>query len=1272
MEFSNEQNAIIDAKLTNNLISASAGSGKTTVLTARIGKEVKQAKDGFSVERMLVVTFTEDAASHMAEKIEETLRRMRDEALGDNDQDLVSRLNEQIDLLPNAYIQTMHGFCSRVIKEKGYLLADGINADYADPSCRILGDNERQILLQSAVEYAIKDMYRECQSEDDDFIRLTRRFGDGRTDDAIIPFVTATYLSLRSLPDYLDVCDRMIAEREERDRKKELLSEKDETEIRKVIVDYLIKVRELFNSSDLSAVLDEHPRYRFVKEYTNDEFISEVNAKIDTAVAELNGDSRKNMFMCLAPVMDLGGLSYSNMYSNADLMGDDKPMMAIVTLRRFVSPGKWSEKKYDNPYDLPKEYAQLLLFDPDTVLKNQVEGTRIVKAFVELLKKTDLRFAELKHAMHGMDYSDLEQTAYEILKNEEAASFYREKFIEIFVDEYQDNTELQDKIIDRFDNKEKGNVFRVGDVKQSIYKFRYAAPDNFLKKMKDISSGNMTGNVHYLVENHRSTREVLEFSNFIFEQIMTEDASEIEYDKTNRLMYAKETGNCDVPRIVVADSGDAQDLPEEDDLIVVDDNTKAETKAYLTAVECEVKWYLEECTRPDGTETDFKDICILASSNGQAETIARYLNGCTLKNGRRLEASGRFTTDVFEDMDIHRLINFLICLGNAYRDEYMAGLLLSNYKFSNFTVEELAEIQVFIHELKDVTLDKEPLMLRLRIYADKCDNLLAMRVRNFIEVFDRIRMSAMVTDIDDIIELIYRETGIKATVDARGSSDKFDMFKDWLSESFKKRGSDISGIANELEQMKIHIKKANIEVKDASKNKITTMTVHKSKGLEFPFVILVATGGSDENKDKLQSIMFDRKCGFITEDYDVDNIKRSKSFEQYVYQAKMDLATNAETCRLLYVALTRAEERLSVVTTCNIGDNKKSSPLRKAFLQSVVYDKKTFDRRHWLEGDMTLPYCLFSALARSADAKRLREIADVGDLDPQNVIPFYNLDGNEVKGFEVIPISADKVNELYSAHLAAAAIPEDKKEEPDKAKPEFDGEGRLVLPEYEHQESVDIPFKVSVTGIAGDRKPSETTHVDLEIRSLDDYESANISMLTAANKGTILHRIMRFIDLEGIKTGRTTFEDEIEALISEGYLNICSSDNAREVANTFKDGILAFCRSERCDDIINSFAEGTARSEKPIVFAVYIEGDKGDSALVQGIIDLIYKTSEGYTILDYKTDRLSGVNPGDRAKEASERHAFQLNSYAAACEEEGLKVAHKLLYLVRYGEFVEV
>ena len=1264
MKFSAEQEKIIFAGLDNNLVSASAGSGKTTVLTARIGEEVKTGK--LSADKMLVVTFTEDAASHMADKIEEKLRTLRNEAVSTGDYDLAERLSTQIDLLPNAYIQTMHGFCSRVIKEKGYVLEDGPMADFTDPSTRILSESEQGVLLQNAVEYAIEAMYDECASEDDDFVRLTRRFGDGRSDASLTGIVTDTYKTLRSLPDYLDRCEELIREREKRDLEGKIMYFEGDNEIPKVIADYLANVKAMIEDSEFDSVLASHETYQIVKEMTNEEFIGEVISRIDKALEAYKSNKGAGFFSSLSPLKELGELSYNNIFKGADLRGDDRQFLAVITLRRFISPGSWDSIKYDNPYDLPEEYSSLIGFDEEQILKNQKEGTIACRAFVKLLKKTDEYYAQVKNNMHGMDYSDLEHTAHAILKSDEAASFYREKFTEIFVDEYQDNTRLQDAIIACFSDPA-GNVFRVGDIKQSIYKFRFADPNIFGTRMDDIRSGKEKGNLHFLKENHRSTCEILSFANYVFKQIMSKEASEIEYDDTQCLSKALETRKGAIPRIIVTDKS----VPKSDD----GDKTKPEVRAVFAAVESEVKRYLEECTRVDGSKTEFKDICVLTASNNQAERIARYLNGCTLKDGRKIEASGRFTTDVFEDMDIHRLINFLICLGNEYRDEYIAGVMLSNYKFANFTVGELASVQAFIHELDGGALEKEPLMLRLRVFAEKCNDELALRVAHFIDVFDRIRMSSMVTDIDDIIELIYRETDIKATLEDReGDSNKFDVFKDWLSESFKLRGSDLSGIADELEQMKIHIKEADIEVTDASKNKITTMTVHKSKGLEFPFVILVATGGSDERKDTLSSIMFDRDDGFITEDYDETAITRSHSFEQYIYKMKMRLQSNAETCRLLYVALTRAEENLSIITSCNVDDKSKSSPVKKAFAQAIDYEGKQFDKHHWLAGDMKLPYCLFSALARSADGEKLREIAEVGDLKQSNVIPFRDLEGNIAKGFEVCELSADKIVELYEAQKARAAqnAEEEAKEDAEKERPQFDPDGKLVLPEYKYQDSVDVPFKVSVTGISGDKKPSDTTHVDLQIRSIDDFESVNVSMLTGAAKGTILHRIMRFIDLEAIRSGAISFDLEIESMINDGYLNICSADQAREVASEFREGIISFCNSDRCGDIIKSFADGTARSEKPIVFSVYINGDEGDSALVQGMIDLVYKTDEGYTILDYKTDRLDGATPEERAKEALERHAFQLNSYAAACEEDGLDVAHKLLYLVRYGEFVEV
>ena len=1275
MKFSDEQNAIINAEQNNNLVSASAGSGKTTVLTARIGDEVKSG--ALNVDGMLVVTFTEDAASHMADKIEEKLRSLRNEAAANGDDDLASRLSSQIDLLPNAYIQTMHGFCSRVIKEKGYLLEDGPMTEFTDPSCRIISESEQGVLLQSAVDLAIRSLYAECKSEDDPFIRFTRRFGDGRSDMSLVNIVTGTYKTLRSLPDYLEVCERFVKEREERDAKGQIMYFGGDNGIPSEIVKYLSGIKTMLEGSEFASVLAEHDTYQIVEEYTNDEFIREVSSRIDQVILGYETHKGADFFGCLKPVKELADLKFKGFFKNADLKGDDRPMLAVVSLRHFISPGSWADSKYDNPYDLPEEYSDLIGFDADRILENQKAGTEAVRCFVELLKKTDEMYAEAKNAMHGMDYSDLEHTAYAILKSGdtedvngdtvykgEAASFYREKFTEIFVDEYQDNTRLQDAVIKTFERPE-GNVFRVGDIKQSIYKFRFADPSIFGKRMETYIADPGKGRVHYLKENHRSTCEILAFANYVFEQTMSKEASEIEYDETQRLSKASESRHGPIPRIVVADKG----IPKTDD-----DRTEPDTKAVFAAVESEVKRYLEECTRIDGSKTEFKDICVLTASNNQAENIARYLNGCTLKDGRRIEASGRFTTDVFEDRDIHRLINFLICLGNEYRDEYLAGVMMSNYKFSNFTVDELAQIQVFIHELEGPSLEKEPLMLRLRVYISKCDSELSSRIINFVDVFDRIRMSSMVTDIDDIIELIYRETGIKATLEARGGdSNKFDVFKDWLSESFKRRGSDLSGIATELEQMKIQIKKADIEIVDANKNKITTMTVHKSKGLEFPFVILVATGGQDERKDTLSSIMFDRDDGFITEDYNFEDITRSHSFEQYIYKMKMRLVSNAETVRLLYVALTRAEENLSVITCCDFGDDSKSSPLRNAFTQAIEYRDKAFDKRHWLAGDMKLPYCLFSALARSGDGDELRDLARSGDLKQSNEIPFYDLDGKRAQGFEVVKIPSDIVIALYESHKEEADKSEAEKHEEGQEKevPEFDNDGKLVFPEYKYQESVDIPFKVTVTGIGGDKKPSDTTHVDLQIRSVDDFESANISMLTAANKGTVLHRIMRFIDLEGIRNGSVTFGDEIKGLIEDGYLNMCSPSDALEVASEFEEGIKAFCKDDRCEDVIRSFAEGTARSEKPIVFAVYVEGEEGDSALVQGIIDLIYKTREGYTILDYKTDRLDGTNADERAKETLERHSFQLNSYAAACEKDGIKVAHKLIYLVRYGEFVE-
>ena len=389
MKYSDEQQKIIDADIKNNLVSASAGSGKTTVLTERIGEEVKNGP--LSVDRMLVVTFTEDAASHMADKIEEKLRNKRNEAAASGDNELASRLSSQIDLLPNAYIQTMHGFCSRVIREKGYLIKNEKMAEFTDPSCRIVSGSEQDVLLNTAIEYAIKDMYAECRSEDDPFIRFTRRFGDGRSDNSLAGLVKSTFKTLRSLPDYLLKCDALLKKREECDKNNQIMFSSELEQISGEIKDYLIQVKELFEDSSFASVLKEHPKYQIVEEYSNDEFLSLVTSSIEKAVEQFETHKGIDFFECLAPVKDLNSLTFKSFFQKADLNGDDRPILAVVTLRHFISPGCLSDSKYTNPYDLPDEYIKLIGFDKEQILANQKTGTEACRSFVELLKMRNMR-----------------------------------------------------------------------------------------------------------------------------------------------------------------------------------------------------------------------------------------------------------------------------------------------------------------------------------------------------------------------------------------------------------------------------------------------------------------------------------------------------------------------------------------------------------------------------------------------------------------------------------------------------------------------------------------------------------------------------------------------------------------------------------------------------------------------------------------------------------------------------------------------------------------
>ena len=1330
-----DQQAIIDNKTENILVPAAAGSGKTTVMIERIiTKIIEDIKDDsipdnekHSLDSILVVTFTIAAAEHMREKAEDELNKV----IADNrdNSDLVAKLSRQKDLLPNSYIQTFDSFCARVIREKGYCAADSKEADVFDPANIVLDEHEKTILKNAAARQAVKEMYASVKDENDPFIKLTQRFGDGRSDSSLISAALDIYDKLRSLPRYKDVIFEEVEKRRACDNAGKLAYADRMTAVMGDVIDFLVRKKtEIEAKGGLSDLLETNPElYVIKKEKLKPEAANARSLEFLGKVIELI--VRHEKLFRTSAYEDIYDLAFM-MIDEWSALNNEYGFKRMTTASNVLKNDPDLYAEYDLESDSVRAIFQLITEDPKasskvnrsapkellelfSLLKNneksvlldlQKERTEVTGAMVELLLKIDRCFSELKAGVHGMDFSDQEYAAYDILETEDAAHFYQDKFVEIYIDEYQDNTRLQDDIISKI-SREGGNVFRVGDVKQSIYRFRHAEPGIFNEKIDRYKADGTLGKVLPLTENFRSSPQILAFVNHIFEQAMTREGSEIDYGPDQRLNHP-ENGGCEdqgeegLPKVIVIDSEGAGGFEgmdmgaevsedEEENSGYANETSSGsgdpgddeqqplngEMKALCLGVEKEVRNYMSRFDPSDPDyETHFADICVLTSIKSESEIICNFLND------HGLPSAGRFTTSIFGDLDIRGIINCIICLGNSLRDEYLCGMLFAPYRNTNFTVNDIAKVQAFILK-NEPGLKKEYLLRKLRKYSECCDDDLAKRIGSFVEWFENLRMKAMTCDIDEIIELIYKRTDIKATVfHKEGNFDKLIIFKDWMSANFKRFGCDIAGVAGELENMKIQIDTASIESGKNENNKITCMNFHKSKGLEYPFIIFALK--DCKGRGSSSGAGFDPHFGFVFEDYDADNVTRNKSLDQLIYKFDSVLAENAEVLRDLYVTLTRAQTRLSIVTW-NSSGNKKNGALEKASGVAAQADGETFNRLDWLTGGRSMCSDMFMCLMRT-DSDEALKLRGLYETDPSVLVGFKactekkNQDpgfvpGNRGYTVEIYDKEATQKLDIESRiNLKESAESEESSESPDDL---FDDEGNIIFGQYKYEAETRIPFKVSVTGIRHGNL-EETRHVDLEVPSASDFENYGKSKLTAASKGTVLHKLMRFIDTSRLREDPDSFDEEVEALINEKLFAEYSVENIRECALEFRKGILDFASSDICRAADNADAEGKTDREKHLVFAIPAdEGTDTDVALVQGIIDLVYEDDSGWVIVDYKTDRYAESEaPGkeQRAVLAKEKHAFQLDSYAAAFEAAGRKVTRKYLYLVRYGELVEV
>lgn len=805
----------------------------------------------------------------------------------------------------------------------------------------------------------------------------------------------------------------------------------------------------------------------------------------------------------------------------------------------------------------------------------------------------------------------------------------------------------------------------------------------------------------------------MNFINFIFLQLMDKEVCGIDYPKQMlNFPEAKEDGfEFDpyyIPDVVVVDQSskteESDEEPEdegEEDFVpegqtsgAVSEDDEQDVKGVdVDRLKYGVSQLIEEYRAKDPLNHSLSDICVLTETRPMANAITEYLNDCDIK------AAGINITTIFTDNDIHRLASLIICLGNSCRDEYMLGVLLAPFEFSNFTFEEIAHINAFLMAIK-IDL-KISLIDRLRLYYANADEEsegeLYLRTEHFLDTFDDLRSFAMTSSIASTAEEIFKKTHIKATMNYKsGNCNKINLFQSWLVSNFGRFGTDISGISAELEQMKIKLKDgASVETRDSDPDMVTVMNVHKSKGLEFKYVIYVLRPRKRHSDNSISGIWFDDKDGWCSDWYDQDALCRKTSIEMILKNEDISIEDNSELMRLLYVALTRAQNKLSIVMCADSKGGKNNKLFNAARDNAGLMAYPELKRRETVLRCKTggTLYFLLLALMRSPywNNELSMRFGEAGITCPDALTPV------DKDTFKNLLDDNDPVTVRLMAPMDVEYIPQEDEEEyedadeeypsgfdndfddqdsPEDQIPDFDDEefeedqfDSPKIGEYQYQRECEIPFKVSVTAVSSGNF-TKTTHVDMNIRSREEYGQGR-KYLSSAAKGTILHILMRVAEPADILSD---YEGTVDSLIGEGFFTGADPASVRKVASEFKDGVISFFASDMGRRLEKADSNNLAKYEYPLVFSVYTDPDSPDkgSVLVQGIADLVFAEDDGLVLLDYKTDNLPGMNEEQREEEARKRHSVQIDSYAAAFTKSGRKVSEKWIYLVRYSQFVKI
>lgn len=879
MKWTEEQKAAIDTRNCKLLVAAGAGSGKTAVLVQRIINKI--IEDKIDIDRMLIVTFTNAAASEMRERIRDGLYK----ALEENPE-----VQKQLLLINKASIMTIDAFCKKVIKDNFFKLN-------LDPNFRVADSTENELLKLEALDEVFDELYEE---DNDDVIEVMSSYSNNKSDDGLKNIILSIYNFIQSSPfpeEWLDEKCEMYNIDEEDFAK---------TTWGKEIITYA--------RSEVRGILDE------VQELAYD--------------LQDNNEAQNYLLTLQDDLLMLKGL-----LNNCNTWDDFYEYLSSTQIAALKSAPKLD----DDTKEEVKAVREKMKATVKKYLKEEIfisTSSEIMSDIRRLYKTLTIlsdivirfgkRFKQKKFDKGLIDFSDMEHLCLELLNNnEDIALSYKNKYEEILIDEYQDSNLIQEFILNKISN---GHMFMVGDVKQSIYRFRQARPELFLEKYEtyseDLSSDSKEKKI-LLFKNFRSNINIIEQVNFIFKNIMSKNVGEIDYTEDEYLKfgasyYLNEGTEAEINLI---EKSSREDLAEdiEDD---IEDKPQLEGRVIAKRIsELVNNFDVYDKHTSQMRKARYSDIAILlratkASANCFVEELAKM----------NIPSFADINTGYFENTEVQIILSLLKIIDNPYQDIPLIAVMRS--EIGKFTPDELTSIRL---------IDKNCSYYEALQQACGQGN---EKVKTFITKLEEWRERSKHINLDEFIWSLYEETGYYNYVSLLpDGAIRTANLKTLLDKATMYDKTSYRGLFNFITFLD-NIKESSGDLGSSKEigendNVVRIMSIHKSKGLEFPIVFLAGTSRKFNMRDFSNPIILHQDYGFGADV--IDNEKRIyySSVPKLALKLKSKKESMSEEMRILYVALTRAREKL-IITAMETDIEKKIDKWNKKNTEYAIASSNNF------------------------------------------------------------------------------------------------------------------------------------------------------------------------------------------------------------------------------------------------------------------------------------------------------------------------------------------